>query len=384
MPDSAKIDRKCGEVAVALGDRSYPILIGGGLLLEAPQHLMQALPGARFAIVADWALSAYAHDLERSLSQHGLLLGEICFVPSGEGSKSFSELDRVCNALLNLGIERNHAVIALGGGVIGDLAGFAAAIVKRGVRLVQMPTTLLAQVDSSVGGKTGINSRHGKNLIGAFHQPSLVLADLAVLESLPVREFGAGYAEIVKYGALGDAVFFEWLESNGGRVFARDSDALTHAILRSCQMKAAIVGRDERETGDRALLNFGHTFGHAVEAWAGYSGALLHGEGVALGMVLAAQFSEAQRLCGGGVAARLKAHLSEFGLPTDFRSLYAQVGRMPKLDDLLAFMEQDKKVRDGQLTLVLLRSIGDAYITRDAPREAIRAFLEAELENARD
>jgi 3-dehydroquinate synthase len=384
MPDSAKIDRKCGEVTVALGERSYPILIGGGLLLEAPQHLVQALPGARFAIVADWALSAYAHDLERNLSQHGLLLGKVCFVPSGEGSKSFSELGRVCDALLDLGIERNHGVIALGGGVIGDLAGFAAAIVKRGVRLVQMPTTLLAQVDSSVGGKTGINARHGKNLIGAFHQPSLVLADLSVLESLPVREFGGGYAEIVKYGALGDAVFFEWLESNGARVFARDTDALTHAILRSCQMKAAIVGRDERETGDRALLNLGHTFGHAVEAWAGYSAALLHGESVALGMVLAAQFSEAQRLCGAGVAARLAAHFAEFGLPTDFKSLHAQVGRMPKLDELLAFMEQDKKVRDGQLTLVLLRALGDAYITRDVPRDTIRAFLEAELEKARD
>ena len=249
MTASADINRKSGQVTVKLGDRAYDIVIGAGLLASAPQHLMQALPGTRFAIVADWALSAYAHDLERRLQEHDLLLGEICFVPSGEGSKCFSELERVCNALLDLGIERKHAVIALGGGVIGDLAGLAAGLVKRGVRLVQVPTTLLAQVDSSVGGKTGIDTRHGKNLIGTFHQPSLVLTDLATLESLPDREFRAGYAEVVKYGALGDAVFFEWLEENGPSVFARDGDALTYAILRSCQMKAEIVARDELETG---------------------------------------------------------------------------------------------------------------------------------------
>ncbi len=383
MTGSAEISRKSGQVTVTLGDRSYEIVIGAGLLASAPQHLMQALPGARFAIVADWALSAYAHDLEARLNEHGLLLGEICFVPSGEKSKCFSELERVCNALLDLGIERSHAVIALGGGVIGDLAGFAASILKRGVRLVQVPTTLLAQVDSSVGGKTGIDTRQGKNLIGTFHQPSLVLTDLATLDSLPDREFRAGYAEVVKYGALGDAVFFEWLEANGPRVFARDGDALTHAILRSCQMKAEIVARDERETGDRALLNFGHTFGHAVEAWAGYSGELPHGEGVALGMVLAAKFSQARGLCGPSVAARLKAHLSEYGLPTDFKSLNEQVGRMPTLEELLAYMEQDKKVRDGQLTLVLLRGIGQSFVANGVPRDAIRDFLQAQLINPR-
>ncbi|MGO9485079.1 MAG: 3-dehydroquinate synthase [Rhodomicrobium sp.] len=383
MTGSAEINRKSGEVTVTLGARSYDIVIGAGLLASAPQHLMQALPGTRFAIVADWALSAYAQDLERRLQEHGLLLGDICFVPSGEKSKCFSELERVCNALLDLGIERKHAVIALGGGVIGDLAGFAASIVKRGVRLVQVPTTLLAQVDSSVGGKTGIDTRQGKNLIGTFHQPSLVLTDLSTLESLPDREFRAGYAEVVKYGALGDAVFFEWLEANGASVFAHDGDALTHAILRSCQMKAEIVVRDELETGDRALLNLGHTFGHAVEAWAGYSGTVLHGEGVALGMVLAAKFSQAQGLCGPSVAARLKAHLSEFGLAADFKSLQAQVGRLPTLEELLAFMEQDKKVRDGQLTLVLLRGIGQAFVAHDTPRDAIRDFLQAQLVNPR-
>jgi 3-dehydroquinate synthase len=380
---SAEISRKSGQVTVTLGERSYEIVIGAGLLASAAQHLTQALPGTRFAIVADWALSAYAHDLERRLQEEGLLLGEICFVPSGEKSKCFAELERVCNALLDLGIERKHAVIALGGGVIGDLAGLAASLVKRGVRLVQLPTTLLAQVDSSVGGKTGIDTRHGKNLIGSFYQPSLVLTDLSSLDSLPDREFRAGYAEIVKYGTLGDAVFFEWLEANGARVFARDSDALTYAILRSCQMKAEIVARDERETGDRALLNFGHTFGHAVEAWAAYSGELLHGEGVALGMVLAAKFSQAQGLCGPSIAQRLKAHLSEFGLPADFKALNEQVGRLPELDELMAFMEQDKKVRDGQLTLVLVRGIGQAFVANDVPRETIRDFLQAQLINPR-
>ncbi len=377
------VDMKSGEVTVTLGERSYPILIGSGVAASAPQHLMQVLPGTRFAIVADWALSAYAHDLERRLLEHDLLLGEICFVAPGEGSKCFSELERVCNALLDLGLERRHAVIALGGGVIGDLAGFAASIVKRGVRLVQMPTTLLAQVDSSVGGKTGINTRHGKNLIGSFHQPSLVLTDLATLETLPLREFRAGYAEVVKYGVLGDSAFFDWLESNGARVFSRDSDALTYAILRSCQMKAEIVGRDELEKGDRALLNHGHTFGHAVEAWAGYSGELLHGEGVALGIVLAAKFSESQGLCGASVAARIKDHLAEFGLPVDFESLHAQVGRSPGLEELLAFMEQDKKVTDGKMTLVLLRGLGEAFISHDVPRDAIRDFLEAQLPRPR-
>jgi 3-dehydroquinate synthase len=383
MTGSADISRKSGQVTVALGGRGYDIVIGAGLLASAPQHLMQALPGARFAIVADWALSAYAHGLEAQLKEHGLLLGDVCFVPSGEKSKCFSELERVCNALLDLGIERKHAVIALGGGVIGDLAGFAASILKRGVRLVQVPTTLLAQVDSSVGGKTGIDTRQGKNLVGTFHQPSLVLADLATLESLPDREFRAGYAEVVKYGVLGDAVFFEWLEENGPRVFAHDGDALAHAILRSCQMKAEIVARDERETGDRALLNLGHTFGHAVEAWAGYSGALLHGEGVALGMVLAAKFSQAQGLCGPSVATRLKAHLSGFGLPADFKSLNEQVGRMPALEELLSFMEQDKKVQDGQLTLVLLRGIGQSFVAGGVPRDSIRDFLQAQLINTR-
>jgi 3-dehydroquinate synthase len=367
------------KIEVALGARTYPIIVGTGLLPEAPSYLKDTLPGARFAIVADEALRSFAGALSEILAAQGLLLGPVCFVPSGEGSKSFAQLERVTGALLDLGIERKDAVIALGGGVIGDLAGFAAAIAKRGVRLVQIPTTLLAQVDSSVGGKTGINARHGKNLIGAFHQPSLVLADLDTLATLPEREFRAGYAEVVKYGALGNAAFFDWLETNSARVFARESEALTHAIATSCTMKADIVARDEFETGDRALLNLGHTFGHAVEAWAGYSGDVLHGESVALGMVLAARFSERQGFCGPEAAALLKTHLVRAGLAADFASLERQVGRRPELETLLAYMEQDKKVKNGQMTLIVMRGIGDAFVAHGVPRAGIREFLAAEL-----
>jgi 3-dehydroquinate synthase len=372
---------------VSLGVRSYPILIGKGLIEAAPQHLLQHLGGARFAIVADEAVGALAETLGTGLAKHGLLLGPTCFVPSGESSKSFARLQSVCSALLDLGLERNHAVIALGGGVIGDLAGFAAAILKRGVRLVQIPTTLLAQVDSSVGGKTGINAGQGKNLIGAFHQPSLVLADLSSLKTLPPREFRAGYAEIVKYGALGDAAFFDWLEKNWERVFAQEEEALTHAVEVSCRMKADIVARDEFETGDRALLNLGHTFGHAVEAWAGYSGKVLHGEAVALGMMLAAQFSHRQGLCDKSVPERLGAHLANCGFATSFTAsgegnaanLRSQIGALPTVRELLHFMEQDKKVRDGQMTFILLRSIGQAFVARNVDRGQIASFLEGQL-----
>ena len=308
-------------------------------------------------------------------------------MPSGEGSKSFARLESVCTALLDLGLERSHAVIALGGGVVGDLAGFAAAIVKRGVRVVQIPTTLLAQVNSSVGGKTGINARQGKNLIGAFHQPSLVLADLTSLKTLPPREFRAGYAEVMKYGALGDAAFFQWLEENWERVFAQEEEALTRVVEMSCTMKANIVARDEFETGDRALLNLGHTFGHAIEAWAGYSGKVLHGEAVALGTVLAAQFSHRQGLCDKSVPQRLGAHLANCGFATSLTgtgegnaaSLRSQTGAVPTVQELLHFMEQDKKVRNGQMTFILLRAMGQAFVARNVSRQEIGAFLEEQL-----
>jgi 3-dehydroquinate synthase len=372
LPVPARLD-------VGLGARSYPILIGWGLLASAAHHLSEVLPGARFAIVADEAVASFARDLEAELASRDLLSGKTCYVPSGESSKSFPMLERICSALIDGGIERSHAVIALGGGVTGDLAGFAAAIVKRGVRLVQVPTTLLAQVDSSIGGKTGINSSHGKNLIGAFHQPSLVLVDPKILETLPPREFRSGYAEVVKYGALGDAAFFDWLEAHHAAVFAKTAAPLTRAIETCCRMKADLVSRDEFERGDRALLNLGHTFGHAVEAWGGYSGAVLHGEAVAFGMVLAAQFSAREGFCSPSVAARLESHLRLLGFATDFRALHRQTGRAPSLDELLTFMEQDKKMKDGEMTLILLRAIGDAFVAPKVPRDAVQSFLEAQL-----
>jgi 3-dehydroquinate synthase len=366
-------------VDVKLDSRSYPILIGSGLLGAAAEHLSKHLPNTKFAIVADEAVRAYAEKLEAGLSAAGLLLGRTIFVPSGEGSKSFGELERVCTALLDLGMEREHAVIALGGGVIGDLTGLAAANVKRGVRFVQAPTTLLAQVDSSVGGKTGIDTQHGKNLIGAFHQPSLVLADLDTLKTLPKREFLAGYAEVAKYGALGDAVFFRWLEQNIDAILDLEEEALTYAIETCCQLKAEIVARDEMESGDRALLNLGHTFGHAIEAWAGYSGGILHGEAVAVGMELAFRFSAARGYCGTRIADRLKQHLSDVGLPVDFDGVRKLTGRAPTVDEMMSYMEQDKKVKDGQITLILVRGVGDAFIERNVPRNEIRAFLQAQL-----
>ncbi len=367
-------------VDVKLDSRSYPILIGAGLLGSAAEHLAKHLPDTRFAIVADEAVKQYSDKLEASLSAAGLLLGAPIFVPSGEGSKSFPELERVCGALLDLGIERDHAIIALGGGVTGDLAGLAAANIKRGVRLVQAPTTLLSQVDSSVGGKTGIDTAHGKNLIGAFHQPSLVLTDLDTLKTLPKREFLSGYAEVVKYGALGDAVFFRWLEQNMEAVFDFDQEALAYAIETSCQMKAEIVSRDEKESGDRALLNLGHTFGHAIEAWAGYSGEVLHGEAIAIGMELAFRFSAGKGYCGTRIADRLKQHLIDVGLPVDFAGLRKLTGRAPTLDELMSYIEQDKKVKNGQITLILVRGVGDAFIERNVPKAEIRAFLQSQLQ----
>ncbi len=384
---SSEMSAATAGIIVNAGTRNYLVLIGYGLIEAAPAYLMRHLGGARYAIVADEFVAHLAKTLEEGLAKQGLLLGPTCFVPSGEGSKSFARLESVCGALLDLGLERSHAVIALGGGVIGDLAGFAAAIVKRGVRVVQIPTTLLAQVDSSVGGKTGINARQGKNLIGAFHQPSLVLADLASLKTLPPREFRAGYAEVMKYGALGDASFFQWLEENWERVFAQEEEALTRVVEVSCTMKANIVARDEFETGDRALLNLGHTFGHAIEAWAGYSGKVLHGEAVALGTVLAAQFSHRQGLCDETVPQRLEAHLANCGFATSLigtsegnaASLKSQTGSVPTVQELLHFMEQDKKVRNGQMTFILLRAMGQAFVARNVSRQEIGAFLEEQL-----
>jgi shikimate kinase/3-dehydroquinate synthase len=299
-------------------------------------------------------------------------------MPPGEATKSFAELGRLSEALLALKLERGDVIIALGGGVIGDLAGFAASILRRGIRFVQIPTSLLAQVDSSVGGKTGINTPQGKNLIGAFHQPSLVLADTDALSTLPPREMRAGYAEVAKYGLLGDAPFFAWLERHWQSVFGNDPAFLSEAIVVSVTAKARIVERDETETGDRMLLNLGHTFGHALEAWAGYSSRLLHGEAVAIGMCQAARFSAHLGLCPADTASRIESHFRMVGLPT--RVAHIPGTDRPEPQALFALMQQDKKVQGGRLTLILLRAIGDAFVTRDVDAAEVAAFLEREVE----
>jgi 3-dehydroquinate synthase len=368
-------------VEVALGDRAYDIVIGRDVLPSLGERVAALRPGARVAIVTDRNVAK--HWLEKalaSLSQAGVGTSHIV-VEEGEGSKTYAGLERVGEALVSAKIERNDLVIALGGGVVGDLAGFAAAILRRGVDFVQVPTSLLAQVDSSVGGKTGINSPQGKNLLGAFHQPVLVIADTAVLDTLPARQFRAGYAEVAKYGLLGDEAFFTWLESNYADIFA-GGPAREHAIATSCRAKAAIVARDERETGERALLNLGHTFGHALEAATAFSDRLFHGEGVAIGMVLAAELSAELGMIGQSDAARIKHHLAEVGLPTHLQDIagFAQEG-LADADALMTLMAQDKKVKRGRLTFILLRAIGRAVIAPDVEPALVRDFLKAKLRN---
>jgi 3-dehydroquinate synthase len=362
-------------VEVALDKRAYPIVIGRGVLASLGARIKALRPGARAAIVTDDTVAG--HHLaaaEAALKAAGVDSASIV-VAEGEGSKSYVTLQTVCEAIIAARIERGDLIVALGGGVIGDLAGFAAASVRRGIDYVQVPTTLLAQVDSSVGGKTGINSRHGKNLIGAFHQPILVVADTALLDTLPKRQFRAGYAEVAKYGLLGDAAFFAWLEANWHDVFA-GGPARERAIAVCCRAKAGIVARDERETGERALLNLGHTFGHALEAGAGFSDRLLHGEAVALGMALACDFSAHRKLIGAADAARARAHLAGVGLPTQLKDI---PGGAPGLDEMMALIAQDKKVKRGKLTFILLRGIGQAFIANDVDAAEVRAFLSDKL-----
>ena len=362
-------------VHVPLGERSYDILIGRGLLPEAGA-LIAPLGARRAAIVSDETVAPlYADRLIASLAERGIGSATI-LVPPGEASKSYDSLARVCDAVLAARVERGDLVIALGGGVIGDLAGFAAAIVRRGMRFVQMPTTLLAQVDSSVGGKTGINSRHGKNLVGAFHQPSLVIADTSLLDSLSPRELRAGYAEVVKYGLIDDEAFFDWCEANWWDVLAGGPER-DMAVARSCEAKAAVVSRDEREEGERALLNLGHTFAHALERVTGFDAdRLVHGEAVAIGLALAFRFSEHLRLCSRQDSRRVEDHLAEAGLP---RRLQDVPGGCGSVDYLLEAMTQDKKVKDGALTFILARGIGQSFVARNVPAEAVRSFLLAEL-----
>ena len=358
-------------VNVALGERAYDIAIGRGQLATLGARIAALRPGCKVAIVTDATVAR--HHLaaaEAALKAAGIAVSSVA-VPPGEGSKNFRMLEHVCDALLAAKIERGDLVVALGGGVVGDLAGFAAAVVRRGVDYVQVPTSLLAQVDSSVGGKTAINSSHGKNLIGAFYQPILVVADTALLDTLPKREFRAGYAEVVKYGLLGDAAFYTWLEANWRDLFA-GGPSREHAIAVSCRAKAAIVARDERETGDRMLLNLGHTFGHALEAGCGFSDRLLHGEAVALGMALAFGFSARKGLIGATEAARARAHLAAVGLPTHLKDV---PGGAPGVDILMDLIAQDKKVKRGTLTFILVRGIGQAFIENNVDPAEVRAFL---------
>ena len=362
-------------VNVALGARAYDIAIGRDLLGSLGARIKALRPDAKVAIVTDETVAK--HHLaatEASLASAGIAFSRV-IVPGGESSKSIATFEQVCEALIAARIERGDLVIALGGGVVGDLAGFAAAAVRRGLDFVQVPTSLLAQVDSSVGGKTGINSRHGKNLIGAFHQPVLVVADTALLDTLPARQFRAGYAEVVKYGLLGDAAFFSWLEANGPDIFA-GGPAREHAIAVCCRGKAGIVSRDEREMGERALLNLGHTFGHAFEAAAGFSDRLLHGEAVAFGITLAFEFSARKGLLPASDAARAARHLAGAGLPTHLKDL---AGPLPDADRLMELIAQDKKVKRGKLTFILVRGIGAAFVAPDIDAAEVRAFLTEKL-----
>lgn len=359
-------------VAVALGPRSYDVRIGSGLLVQAPDHLRPLLGRPRVSVITE-AMVAEHHlgPLRAALEAGGIAVSALVLEP-GEGTKSWSGLERCVEWLLDERVERRDVVVALGGGVIGDLAGFAAAILRRGVRFVQIPTTLLAQVDSSVGGKTGINTRHGKNLVGAFHQPALVLADIALLDTLKGRDFLAGYGEVVKYGLLGDATFFAWLEGHGPQMAAGDHERRREAVRRSVRMKADIVSADETEQGERALLNLGHTFAHALESATGYSDRLLHGEAVAIGCVLAFELSQRLGLLAQEVPSRLRAHFRDMGLRTELADI---PGPLPDAETLLALMAQDKKVIDGRLRFVLARGIGKAFVADDVPPETVRRLL---------
>ena len=363
-------------VRVSLGERAYDVRIGPGLIARAGQDIGDLLARDRVAVVTDARVAdLHLEPLRAGLAAHGIAC-EALVLPAGEATKSWEHLTHTVEWLLDQKVERRDVVVALGGGVIGDLVGFAAAILRRGVRFVQVPTTLLAQVDSSVGGKTGINTRHGKNLVGAFHQPARVLADISALDTLAPRDFLAGYGEVMKYGLLGDAAFFEWLEAEGPALRDGDAAARARAVRRSVEMKADIVVRDETEQGDRALLNLGHTFCHALEAATGYSDRLLHGEGVAIGCTLAFALSARLGLCPQEAPGRVAAHLTEMGARTTLADI---PGALPDADALLELMAQDKKVIDGRLRFILARGIGDAFVTSDVPRDAVRDVLDEAL-----
>jgi 3-dehydroquinate synthase len=372
MSDRSKIDT----LSVALGQRSYEILIGRGLIAEAGKRMLPLLKQKRVVAITDGNVAAHhLESLERSLRAAGIAIDSIV-LEAGEQTKSFAGLEHLLTQLLELGIERRTTLVALGGGVIGDLTGFAAAVALRGIDFIQIPTTLLAQVDSSVGGKTGIDTPQGKNLVGAFHQPRLVLADTATLDTLPRRQMLAGFAEVAKYGLINDPAFFSWLESNGVDVIERADGPLRHAVLESCRNKARVVAADEREQDARALLNLGHTFGHALEAECGYSDELLHGEAVAIGMVMAFDLSAQLGLCALEDAARVQRHLASVGLPTSPSWID---GREWSAERLIRHMGRDKKVQDGRIAFVLAKGIGQAFFPAHAALDQISALLETAI-----
>ncbi len=368
-------DNGTDTVRVDLGERSYNIFIGEGLIAGAGREIAKIATGCRMAIVSDTNVAdLHLQALIESFDAAGFDTGDITqiIVPAGEKSKCFEQLQFVVDKILSARLERNDVIVAFGGGVVGDLAGFAAGIVRRGMKFVQIPTSLLAQVDSSVGGKTGINTGHGKNLVGVFHQPELVLADTDVLNTLSEREFRAGYAEVAKYGLINKPDFFTWLEQNWQEIVSGGA-ARGEAIARSCRAKAEVVTNDEFEHGQRALLNLGHTFGHALEAAVGYDAdRLVHGEGVAIGMVMAHEFSNRLNLVGPDAAERVIKHLSEVGLPTRLDQI---PGEMPNAEKLLETMAQDKKVKRGKLTFILTRGIGQSFIADDVPTSQVLSYL---------
>ncbi len=364
-------------VAVELGSRSYEVRIGRGLVARAGAEIAPLLKRRKVAVVTDETVAAqHLAALVAALEGEGIAVAALA-LPPGESTKGWPQFSRTVEWLLEQKVERRDVVVAFGGGVVGDLVGFASAVLRRGVRFVQLPTTLLAQVDSSVGGKTGINTAQGKNLVGAFHQPSLVLADIDVLATLPPRDFLAGYGEVVKYGLLGDAAFFDWLEGNGPKMAAGDPDARQYAVRRSVEMKAGIVSRDETEEGERALLNLGHTFCHALEKATGYSDRLLHGEGVAIGCALAFELSQRMGLCSQEAPSRVRAHLRDMGMKVDLADIG---GDLPDAAALVSLMGQDKKVIDGKLRFVLARGIGKAFVADGVPPDLVTGLLQEALD----
>ncbi len=361
-------------VTIPLGERTYEIFIGSGLLKRLPDFMPFDIGGSKIFIVTDEHVESYAQAVKRQMDAHAAQFCEIFVLPPGEKTKSYENLIKLHHWMLDHTIHRNSVVIAIGGGVIGDLAGFAAATILRGVPFVQVPTTLLSQVDSSVGGKTGINTDHGKNLIGNFYQPSVVVADVAVLKTLPRREILAGYAEIVKYGLLGNFRFFEWLEEYGQGVCDLVPEVVAQAVEASCKAKSAIVQEDERESGRRALLNLGHTFGHALETAAGYDGRLLHGEAVSIGMVMAFELSVNLGLCPEEDMIRVEEHLSSLGMMTSPSEINPKLDT--SVDALMEIMRHDKKAQDGIMTFIVVEAIGRAFTKKDVPEELVRTVLE--------